>query len=102
MPTPPQHPISIQSTLSEQFESKHNLVTLRDTNAPEIKKYNGTTNITQFLEDFEARFILRPLTHPTNRHKVIVTAEHLVGAINEQAADCPKNGHVQLFVNSLC
>lgn len=63
---------------------------LQDTNAPGITKYNGKTDILQFLEDLDARYILQPVSHPTDRHKVIVAVEHLEGAKDDQTSDAPK------------
>ncbi|KAI0992845.1 hypothetical protein K3495_g15339, partial [Podosphaera aphanis] len=61
-----------------------------ETALPDIVKYDGKSDIVQFVEDLEAKFFLQPYTHPTDYHKVMVAIQYLEGAKNDQTSDAPK------------
>lgn len=65
--------------------------TIKDTPAPNICKYNGRTNVEQFIEDLQTRFILQPSVHSSDRIKVMIAVEHLEGASDDGTSDAPKD-----------
>ncbi|POS83585.1 hypothetical protein EPUL_004553, partial [Erysiphe pulchra] len=90
---PKKEPLSNQTTPSctnnypsnqSQFRHQH------ETHTPQIAKYSGKTNVNQYIEDLEARFILPPYSHASDRIKVIFALENLCGAEDNVTSDAPK------------
>lgn len=82
-----QHPST--SSISERSFKTDNYQ-LRETPCPEIKLFSGLTNVEHFIEDLESKFILQPLSHRTDKLKVMVAIAHLEGAIDNQTSNAPK------------
>ncbi|KAI0992341.1 hypothetical protein K3495_g15845, partial [Podosphaera aphanis] len=55
-----------------------------------IAKFSGKTNVLQFLQDLEARFLMQPQFFVTDRQKIIVAVDHLEGAVDDKTSDAPK------------
>ncbi|KAI1008085.1 hypothetical protein K3495_g151 [Podosphaera aphanis] len=77
-------------SINPQLHYHHTAPTALQTPAPTITKYDGLTNLKQFIEDLEARFILQSLYHSKDRQKVMVVVECLEGTSPDRSSEAPK------------
>ncbi|KAI0993046.1 hypothetical protein K3495_g15138 [Podosphaera aphanis] len=56
-----------------------------------MTKYTGLTNFNQFIEDLEAKFILQPIYHATDRQRVMIAVENLEGSSPDGDSEAPKD-----------
>ncbi|KHJ31345.1 hypothetical protein EV44_g5919 [Erysiphe necator] len=56
---------------------------------PAFDKFNGNTDILEYIKDLETRFLLLPNLSSTDRLKVIIAVENLTGS-RENQTDAPK------------
>ncbi|KAI0998142.1 hypothetical protein K3495_g10048 [Podosphaera aphanis] len=58
--------------------------------ATSTAKFSGKINVLQFLQNLEARFLMQPQFYVTDRQKIIITVDHLEGAMDDKTSDASK------------